>query len=48
MAHSGCSALHGVNPNLKKKSSFQYLHNLKKQVKIEEKFKAFVTGDNLL
>ena len=27
--------------------SFQYLHNIKKQVKIKEKFKAFVTADNL-
>ena len=27
--------------------SFQYLHNMKKQVKIEEKFKAFVTADSL-
>ena len=26
--------------------SFQYLHNMKKQVKIEEKFKAFVTADS--
>ena len=26
---------------------FQYLHNLKKQVKIEGKFKAFVTADSL-
>ena len=25
--------------------SFQYLHNMKKQVKIEEKFKAFVTAN---
>ena len=27
--------------------SFQYLHNTKKHVKIEEKFKAFVTADRL-
>ena len=27
--------------------SFQYLHNLKKQVKFEEKIKVFVTGDNI-
>ena len=27
--------------------SFQYLHNLKKQVKIEEKFKVFLTADSL-
>ena len=27
--------------------SFENLHNMKKQVKIEEKFKAFVTADNL-
>ena len=27
--------------------SFQYLHNMKKEVKIEEKFKAFVTADSL-
>ena len=27
--------------------SFQYLHNLKKQVKLEEKFKAFETSDRL-
>ena len=27
--------------------SFQYLHNLKKQVKIEEKFKAFRTSHRL-
>ena len=27
--------------------SFQYLHSLKKQVKIEEKFKAFVNADSL-
>ena len=27
--------------------SFQYLHNMKKQVKIEEEFKAFVTADSL-
>ena len=27
--------------------SFQYLHDMKKQVKIEEKFKAFVTADSL-
>ena len=26
--------------------SFQYLHNMKKQVKIEEEFKAFVTADS--
>ena len=28
-------------------SSFQYLHNLKKQAKIKEKFKAFVTPGSL-
>ena len=27
--------------------SFQYLHNVKKQVKTEEKFEAFVTADSL-
>ena len=27
--------------------SFQYLHNLKKEVKIEETFKVFVTSDRL-
>ena len=27
--------------------SFLYLHNMKKQVTIEEKFKAFVTADAL-
>ena len=26
---------------------FQYLHNLKKLVKVEETFKAFVTADSL-
>ena len=26
--------------------SFQYLHYMKKQVKVEEKFKAFVTADS--
>ena len=28
-------------------SSFQHLHNLKKQLKIDEKFKAFVNSDRL-
>ena len=27
--------------------SFKYLHNMKKHIKIEEKFKAFVTVDSL-
>ena len=28
--------------------SLQYLHDMKKQVKLEERFKAFVTADSLL
>ena len=28
-------------------SSFQYLHNMKKQLKIEENFKAFEIADSL-
>ena len=27
--------------------SFKYLHNMRKQVKIEEKFKVIVTADSL-
>ena len=47
MPRSGCSALHGVNPNLKKDifalhSDRQLLNFLKNQIKIKD---IFLTGD---